>query len=52
VTAIDKEYYNRRAREERERATAATTPMSQKAHAELAAEYERKLRVFDGALQV
>lgn len=41
MTAIDKSYYIRRAREEREREKSAATPSSAKAHAELAAEYER-----------
>jgi hypothetical protein len=49
MTAIDKDYYARRAREEREREKAAVTPSSQKAHAELAEEYERMLRDLDGA---
>jgi hypothetical protein len=44
MTAIDKDYYARRAREERVREKAATTPSSQKAHAELAEEYEKMLR--------
>ncbi|UVO55261.1 hypothetical protein [Sphingomonas sp. SUN039] len=44
MTAIDKDYYVRRAQEERAREKAATTPSSQKAHAELAREYEKMLR--------
>jgi hypothetical protein len=44
MTAIDKDYYARRVREERARAKAASTPSSAKAHAELAEEYEKMLR--------
>ena len=51
MTAIDNEYYARRAREEREREKSAKTPSSAKAHAELAAEYERLLREAGGAPQ-
>jgi hypothetical protein len=47
MTAIDKDYYARRAREERQREQAATTPSSAKAHAELAEEYERMLESLD-----
>jgi hypothetical protein len=43
MTAIDKAYYAQRAREEREREKAATTPSSAKAHGELAQEYEKLL---------
>lgn len=49
MTATDKQYYARRAREERERERTATTETARKAHAELAEEYERKLRDFEGA---
>lgn len=51
MTAIDKDYYARRAREEREREKSATTPSSAKAHGELAAEYERLLREAGGPIQ-
>jgi hypothetical protein len=44
MTAIDKDYYARRVREERAREKAASTPSSAKAHAELAEEYEKMLR--------
>jgi hypothetical protein len=44
MTAIDKEYYARRACEERAREKAAKTPSSAKAHGELAEEYEKLLR--------
>jgi hypothetical protein len=44
MTAIDKAYYVRRAREERNREKAAATPSSAKAHAGLAEEYEKMLR--------
>ncbi len=44
MTMIDKAYFARRAREEREREQTATTPSAAKAHAELAAEYEKRLR--------
>jgi hypothetical protein len=47
MTAIDKDYYARRASEERQREQAATTPSSAKAHAELAEEYERMLEALD-----
>ena len=47
MTAIDKEYYARRAREEREREKVATDRATAQVHAEMAEEYERMLRVAD-----
>lgn len=44
MTAIDKEYYARRAREERALAQTATTRSVAVVHAELAAQYEHMLR--------
>lgn len=44
MTAIDKEYYARRAREERARAQSATMQSAAAAHAEMAAHYEQILR--------
>lgn len=43
MTATDRDYYVRRACEEREREKSATTPPAAKAHAAMAAEYERML---------
>jgi len=51
VTTIDKEYYRERARQEREREASATTDTAAIAHAEMAEEYERKLRESEGELQ-
>lgn len=48
MTAIDKDYYVRRAREERMLQKAAATPAVAQAHAELAEEYERLLRAAAG----
>ncbi len=47
MTAIDKEYYARRAREERSLAQSATTRPAAAVHAELAAHYEKMLRPAD-----
>lgn len=44
MTAIDKEYYTRRARKERGLAQNATTPSAAAAHAEMASQYEQILR--------
>ncbi len=43
MTAIDKAYFARRAREEREREHAATDRATALVHAELAEQYERML---------
>lgn len=47
MTAIDKEYYARRAREERTLAQTATTRPAAAVHAELATHYEKMLRSAD-----
>lgn len=44
MTAIDKDYYARRAREEREREKAATDRATAQVHGEMAAQYERMLQ--------
>ncbi len=51
MTTIEKEYYRERARQEREREATATTETAARAHAEMAAEYERLLRESEGELQ-
>jgi hypothetical protein len=48
VTAIDREYYARRAREEREREKAASDRATAQVHAEMAEEYERLLKSAEG----
>ena len=48
MTATDRDYYARRAREEREREKSATTPPAARAHATMAAEYERMLAEAEG----
>jgi hypothetical protein len=44
VTAIDKEYYQKRALQEREREKNAPDRAAAQVHAEMAEEYERLLR--------
>ena len=51
MTAIDKAYYVRRAREEREREKAATDRATAQVHGEMAEEYERILQTAENESQ-